>query len=582
MTGSPLLVKLWETYWEATLFAAMHVFVLLTVLWSAFQLWREARAVRKWMPMATVGNDPSGASGAVSNSRITNLLDSFTAQAAVLGQRGIFLPLNDYSDRIDAFTESMVSSLHDRIHMFLLVGIAGTLSGLFQFASDTEAALTADTVGTALASAMETAFPVGVVGLGLMLISLMLAVFPEGALHKAVADATRRALDERGSLTSSTQDRVEKLIETFNASLLPLANLGNTFNNQLVGALGGVFKSLHSVLERQSAALNSHVATLEDTTDNFRSATEALVDAAVGLKDPLAAMTESVRDVPDILARSAQIQEELMTRGQQIQAELLQRGNEVQQSLLQESSRIQERSSDMLRSTVSIYDEAAKTFAHTISTASDVTVALSEVHGKLSDLPDAIVKGAVEGARESFVAVGLQSEQFWRNSFDTLRQDVQGELAAYVGALRSTADEINITLHAAAEEMQRLASNSSQVITGPVRTIVDHGKDQILGVLDRISDLVAQAAPTAERLTHLAEVARVTTESLQMRESSHSAATLVRADRTERDRLADVLERLEARPHAWVVPTATPLAPPTKTIWERIRGAGASILRRRG
>lgn len=569
-----MIGKLFAAYWNARFFLICHAGVLVLVLLSLRRLYQEIHAVRQWSPeRAGVGDGTD----------VTTLLDSFSTQAESLGKRGIFLPLTDYSDRIDAIVSGRISSLHDRIHMFLLVGIAGTLTGLFQFAASSRSALAAHTVGTSLADAMASAFPVGVLGLAMMMLFLYAAVFPEDHLHKEVAGATRRALDYRGNVTGTTSDRVETLAITVKDALAPLATLQSTLNESLVSAFGDVLQNLTSTLERQIEVVNSHVATLESETTDFKAATRALVGATRELTTPVKDMTKAVKHLPKLLEKTEEIQKDLLLRGEQIQTRLLERGDQIQRNLQAQSERVQEGYQALLEKTVTIYDGAARTFEETINTAAGVKNGLAELHDQLGNLPDAIVQGSVDGARESFKEVGLQSAEFWKRSFDQLRQDVHGELVTYVSVLRDAANEVHQKLHLASDEMQRLATNSNEVVVAPVQKIVEHGKGQILTVLDRVADLVEQAAPAADRLAELARVARETAALLAQQTPLQriDEVSVVPSRNPDLDRLVRTLDKLVLRSVETNEPTPTTAA----TVGVRIRGAGQrlwALIRRRG
>src|SRR5437764_38637 len=135
---------------DAWPFAVLHLVVIIYLGRSVLRMLGETRGLRTWEPASVATEGPAA------------VLTSFIRDSETLGQRGFVVPITDYSDRLDSEVENLVGEIGDRTNMLLLVGIAGTLFGVFEFAARTMA-ITGDRlaqIGPILAESMAKAFPV--------------------------------------------------------------------------------------------------------------------------------------------------------------------------------------------------------------------------------------------------------------------------------------------------------------------------------------------------------------------------------------------------------------------------------------
>src|SRR5436305_1577408 len=122
-----VLGRLLSGYFDAGWpFAALHAVVLFFVVYKTWfrKIRTETKALESWK------SDRSS----IRKGETTPVLDRFVEDSEALGPQGILVPMTDYSDRLDSSVDGMVSELHDRINLLLLVGIAGSLFGLYEFA----------------------------------------------------------------------------------------------------------------------------------------------------------------------------------------------------------------------------------------------------------------------------------------------------------------------------------------------------------------------------------------------------------------------------------------------------------------
>src|SRR4051794_25440030 len=108
-----LLWQLILNYFTAWPFVVAHGVVLILALAALRDVSREQTTLDSWRV------DPSAAIR--SRSVISTILNSFVRECKRVGSRGTFIPMTDYSDRIDAIADGLVSAIHDRVNMFLVV-----------------------------------------------------------------------------------------------------------------------------------------------------------------------------------------------------------------------------------------------------------------------------------------------------------------------------------------------------------------------------------------------------------------------------------------------------------------------------
>src|SRR6202171_6320059 len=160
MSGLQLLKEILRAYVVgAPWFALLHVIVVLFIGSTMRKLLAATQELKKWEP----GQPGEGAA---------MVLAAFVEDSNRLGARGFVVPITDYSDRLDAQVENIVDEVSERTALLLIVGIAGTIFGVFEFASRSLAVASGDRlarIGEILAASIAKAFPVGFVGLILMM-----------------------------------------------------------------------------------------------------------------------------------------------------------------------------------------------------------------------------------------------------------------------------------------------------------------------------------------------------------------------------------------------------------------------------
>lgn len=224
-----ILVELLARYVnDGRLFFAAHLVCVIFVVYLVYELDRERRRLREWLPTDTDSDAPPHS--------IARLFDQFVKSVRQMGPKGGTADVGEHLQRIQDAVSRRETHLSDAIHWLLLIGIAGTLFGLFEFAFKV-AALAPDqiaaNVGRILSEAMAKAFPVGFVGVGLLVFFQGVASFIEKKLDEAVGAATGRALDYRREQTVAETDFIDAVQASISSSMQPLQDLGGLLENSL-------------------------------------------------------------------------------------------------------------------------------------------------------------------------------------------------------------------------------------------------------------------------------------------------------------------------------------------------------------
>jgi hypothetical protein len=226
-----VLGEMWGVYTSSALpFLLIHVFVLLTVIWLFAEIRKEIRAQPAWP--ATRGNVLKLS---IVRERMPRLFAAFRP---------------DYhSQTALTRTSPVTSSLHSRVNLFLVVGVAGTFFALFQFALKVSGA-GAD-VAKSLREGLVLAFPVGFFGLVWTLLGHYAAFALEQELRRSVNGAIQRVMGQRQAYSHSVLDEIS-------AALKPLKDLQGTLGE----TLQPVLESLRAELA-MAAAIDEFRATAD-------------------------------------------------------------------------------------------------------------------------------------------------------------------------------------------------------------------------------------------------------------------------------------------------------------------------------
>jgi ABC-type transporter Mla subunit MlaD len=440
------LWQLLKSYWTyGRPFLALHGVIVFIILFDSWyrKIRQETNALRRWEPRTNT-NQPNSRSGG-----ITKILDQFVEESEVLGTQGFFVPMMDFSNRLDSMVDGMVAELHNRINLLLVVGIAGTLFGVFEFAFQAysviqreglEAGARVLALGEFLSRSMAKAFPVGFMGLVLMLGFQIWAAFPERNLRIALAEATRKALQRRKEVSISQAEIVRQSAQAIQQAMEPIKDLQET-----------LMQSVQPVVEEFGKRLDQSLNLVRTQFEQLQIATSSVHEAVKGVEygvTSLQAVTNSLKgflqNVPDVLQNVIQIQ--------QRQQESFQEFDKILREHLEQARR--------------------------------VTTTLDSTIQRLS-----------EGIEEVFKHLSEDSIKVWQEMSNELGRSVQNTYINYLDNIRDHAGKIRESLENAAREWHRVAQNAETLLRDPLMQAISCAQTELSEALQRLDQVLAQRYP---------------------------------------------------------------------------------------
>jgi hypothetical protein len=542
MNIASLAVQLFHNYvvfgWP---FLLLHLLVLGLSIYTWFGLRREIDHLTGWAP------GKKHADG----SQATPILDQFIKESEQLGAQGFFVPMTDFSDRLDSIVSGKTTELYERINLFLIVGIAGTLFGVFEFAFRSASVLRNVSIpsgervvelGTILSESLAKAFPVGFVGLGLMFLGQIFASFWENRLKQGVADATSKALQQRLIVSRTQAQVVFDAATRIETALAPIQNL----QAMMVDTLGPVVTELGQRLDQSLELVKSQFGELERTTAGFSAAVSDLRSGVGTLQSNTEHLGGLLQRAPEVLEHLAELQRgqegaikefeahlrtslaasaqtltvlEVATRASQDLPHLiLEATQEALGRISQDASGASSRMADELRQQLigvssdlskHLFTSSEALFGTMRDQAEALQGLIVTTNGQLVQIGtaahDAVAgmqtlrSDALARLEASFAEVGQESSHRWGRMADEFGRQAQHQFFQFVEGIQESARVIRNSLDAAARSWGDLATNAEVVIQGPLIRVLDQVSGELRHAVRDLDSLIAQRYPEAVR-----------------------------------------------------------------------------------
>ncbi len=407
----------------------------------------------------------------------------------------MFVPLTDYSDRLDAMVDGLITEVNDRTHLLLVVGIAGTLFGLFEFAFRAAPTLgpTPDIlqINKALAQSMAKAFPVGFVGLMLMLGFQILMAGPDSRLLRALASATNRALQYRQTVSRTQADAVLAAANTIRDSMRSLENLDETLTQQLTPVVDKFGVRLEEALElirRQSGQTEAATKRFEESAQALNISTDRVLATTKDLRKLL-------QKAPDVLERTATLLAEL------------------------DSS-----------------------MTHMFEEGQQVIESAGNTLSSFSNLPEQMAESVKTEVRDAYTSVGDDIKLSWQRTLGELAASIDNQFADTQRHIKNVATE----LRRAAAEWDRIASNPDAILTQPFAEPLEAMRVNLGQSLKNIEELI-QMYPGRDDVVRLGEALQQASQ-LPKDDLQKAMRTELRPQFERVEKQLDRMERLIPRP----------------------------------
>jgi ABC-type transporter Mla subunit MlaD len=284
-----------------TNYLGQWVFVLLH-FGLAILVWKRAQSIKE-----ETGALQSWSPGRQGQTECTSVLSQFVDEAAHWGKFGILVPSTDFTDRLDSAVNGMMDGLSSLLNLFLVIGVAGTFVGLFEFTNAMSvslltsgngagSALKVADIGNALSSGLAKALPVSIVGIAATILGHVWASWIDRGLRKAVTEATQRAMYHRRQHSTS-------LAEAIRDAMNPFKEIAAAMNHQI----GPVIAEFLGKVEESSRAM-------ADRFEPFVEASLKFSDAAGGIKESISALRETTNSAQAFLRDTQKTRDNLAAR----------------------------------------------------------------------------------------------------------------------------------------------------------------------------------------------------------------------------------------------------------------------------
>lgn len=446
---------------QATVFFAVHVLLLLWVLYDLFsgRLRREISALRAWRPPGP------------GTTEATRLLAQFAKSTRQWGRHGVLVPMTDFSDRLDSVADSAIEELYGRVNLFLIVGIAGTFFGLFEFAARARDKLsvisrTGDLSQFAgiFSEALAKAFPVGFVGLCLLIAGHVIVSRREQSLRTAMAGAVQRAIDAR-------EETFVSPVEAITEALRPLHGLEEALKKSLTP----VVEELGKQLKGSAAIVQVQFATLEQAVGAVRASVGSLPVLADSLRNVL-------EGVPKVIGELEGLAQEWRQQVQGLACEV----NQATGSLRAASGE------------------------------------LSGAAAGMAGIPESVLKRTGASLSELVEASGT----VWVQTSEVFFRDFQTSLLRLMETVRATSAEACAKLTSAAEELQGVGNQIQAAVAatarGAVEGTLEATLEEVRAVFREVDEALREKYPLA--IKSLSETAAASIELLAATQQAAEAA----------------------------------------------------------
>lgn len=506
---------------DGWLFFVFHIIVFVAIIQTWIKIRNEANLIENWEPTsALTGTDPQSTQ---SKGSVVPIFNRFISETKRLSPMGLYVSLNDYIGRIDSITDSLVAELHDRTNLFLIVGIAGTLFGLFEFSYNSFRVVSDPSLvpgqrilemGKYLSLSMSKAFPVGFFGLLFTLISQIFITGPEHRLRKGVAEATKKALGIREQVSQSQADVINKSIKAIKDGMRPLEDLRTTLSD----TLQPVIEKFEQQLRTTMNLVQEQFSQLQNATNAVQGSVDAVQTGVISLKEIAQGLETILQDAPSVLKTTAQLngklQKSILDFEHKWQSclEVTQTATQNFGSAAKELSEIPKslRTQSSLSFTAlskSIktewdhkLEEIDQSFNSSTNAILKTSQLLQENAVSLGQVPE-ILKNQSEEIMASFQETSLQR---WDNVSRGLQGEIQEQYLTRVISIEKETKQLLKSLTDSSTEIRKVAQEAHNLMAKSFKLAVQEVRNDVIELVKQVDHSVSSKIPqSVQSLTQL-------------------------------------------------------------------------------
>lgn len=511
-----ILAGLWHTYW---FFAWPFLLVHLLVFFAVIRLWREihseAQSLRDWPQ-----EQPS-------TGVCVEALQQFVEEAQKLGPRGILVPMTDFSDRLDSHVSGQIESLHSRVNLFLIVGVAGTFFAMYSFVGgENLLALDAKAISKRLNEGLAQALPVGFVGLALTFVFHFAAFYAENGFRKAVTQAAQRAMSKRSESAVGSLDKLDK-------ALAPLEHLENT----LALSLTPVIEGFREQLEKTSGLIEGQIQPLQTTIGSFKVAVEALQEPSKALLEAAKTMPQALQKVHEVQAESLKQLEKTATLVEKLSVDVRESAESLRNAATglqtvpaEISKNFSEGLDQMTQAAVAANGQLASAYQNGVTNIQQASIKawanlcdevkagfdpaatqignaarlLEESAQKLAELPDSVSKHVEaslsrldEGMKHTMLDLSKDVHKTWKDTGDRFATETQTQVVGLFQEMSSATKNSTEQLGEASNSLGRFAQGAEATLKVSYNALHTHAVETLKPNLTLLKDGINEHLPAA-------------------------------------------------------------------------------------
>jgi uncharacterized coiled-coil DUF342 family protein len=486
-------------------FFIAHMILAIWILRVVRRMRRETEGLEGWTPQGSEDSD------------CTKLLGQFLREAKRGADRGLLVPMTDFSDRLDSTVTALVDGLHSRVNLFVVIGIAGTFFALYVFTVETlsVAANTANPtlmqLSPKIKEGLSYAFPVGFFGLVFTLFGHGLAALQEQKLSKALTEATQRALEHRAQMHVQDKPPVtvavepspgmsEALLEALKPAVDSLKETVSSVRETMevvrteASATRMLLEGAPEVLHQMNLVVQESRKQLAETRASIAQVAATMDIAVTSWKDA----ASTLEGVPETVANEFRKNLEGLAEAsrqlwQQATQEVIQGLVDIQEGIRLSAKGLQEAAAEV------------KTVPSQLRTGLEdhFKQATQNLDTRLADMTGAAVQNLTQASQAVLTAADqlAASSHGLRTLPETLRVELAEKLHSaymeFIRAVQAPARDAAAALQQAAEQIGIVANNVSAIIDHAIRSTLASMVSSTREHLERVDHVLVHRYPEA-------------------------------------------------------------------------------------
>jgi len=432
------------------LFALIHLGLAVLVIQKSRSIDGELQGLKSWIP------------GDAGKTECTGVLAQFVEESEHWGRHGILVPSTDFTDRLDSRVSGLIDGISSLVNLFLVVGVAGTFVGLFDFAQAMATQLNiggdpTGLIGSSLSSGLAKALPVSIVGIFFTISGHIFVSILEARLKSAVTGATQRAMKYRRQSSTSLAEAIREAMD-------PFKDIAKVMGEQITPVINVFLERVEGSMTRIGESLGP----FSIAVSTFNESSVLLSTAVSGLKGAVESSEAHLREVQKSRDRLTLRTTELLKRMEKLEGVMSDAANDLKDG----AGHIRNVAGGMAEAVRSSLGELKGSVGEQWSTAcGQYFQALEPVRASLLASTDQLNRAGSalgDGFREGLADLTKTATKTWQELSEGLISNEENRLAGLNNGLVNT----NTKLSEAAAAMVTASTHANSIMVNGTATIV--------------------------------------------------------------------------------------------------------------